>query len=124
MQAHTRTHSCTLWPGMDGHGVLRCHGSRHGLRGTLKGDEKPVPRRVNLVTIPRLAHLTEQSSVLWQYLSVLVAQVLEEVGGVLDVAEQEGDGATRCLRHTRCPPLFATFPARAARWSADRRRLL
>jgi hypothetical protein len=95
---------------MNGHGALHCYGSRYGMRGTLEGDEKPISRRVNLVTIPRLARLTEQSSVLRQYLSVLDAQVLEEVCGVLDVAEQEGDGATRCLRHTRCPLFVCRFP--------------
>jgi hypothetical protein len=43
---------------MNGHGALHYDGSRYGMRGTLEGDEKPISRRVNLVTIPRLARLT------------------------------------------------------------------
>src|SRR4030095_767616 len=76
MQPHARTYWQALWPGIAGQGALRCHGSRHGLRGTLEGDEKPVPRRVNLVPLPRLARLTEQASVRRQDLSVLGARAL------------------------------------------------
>jgi hypothetical protein len=43
---------------MDGEGALRCHDSRHGVRGALEGDEKPIPRRIDLVPIPRLERLT------------------------------------------------------------------
>src|SRR5262249_20607788 len=102
-------HWQALGPGTYGHGALCRYGRRHGMRGALEGREKPIPRRVDLVAIPRLERLTQQAPVLRQHLGIPVAQVLEEACGVLDIAEQEGDGATRRLRHTQCPPLFAVF---------------
>ena len=67
--------------------VLRHYGRRDGVRGALEGDEKPVPCRVDLVAIPRLECLTQQSPVLRQHIGVTVAQALEKACGVLDVAK-------------------------------------
>jgi hypothetical protein len=79
---------------MGSQSALRHYGRRNGVRGAWEGYEKPVPRCVDLVAIPRLACLTQQSPVLRQHLGVPVAQALEKACGVLDVAKQEGDGAT------------------------------
>jgi hypothetical protein len=87
MQAHAHMYWQTLWPGMGSQSVLRHYGRRDGVRGALEGDEKPVPCRVDLVAIPRLECLTQQSPVLRQHLGVTVAQALEKACGALDVAK-------------------------------------
>ena len=124
MQAHAHPHRYTLRPGMAGNGTLRRHGRRHGVRGALEGRKKPVPRRVDLVAIPRLERLTQQSPVLRQHLGIPVAQVLEEACGVLDVAEQEGDGATGGSGIRGVLPCLPLSSPRGVWWSAGRRRLL
>ena len=110
MQPHAHTHWQVLGPGMPGQGALRRHGRRHSVRGALEGHEEPVPRRVDLVPLPRLEGRAQQAPVRRQYLGIPVTQVLEEEGGVLDVAKQKGDCATRGLRHTRCPPVVYRVP--------------
>jgi hypothetical protein len=91
-------------------GALRRHGRSDGVRGALEGREESIPCRVDLVAIPRLECFSQQSPVLRQHLGVTVAQVLEETGRGLEVAEQKRDSTSRQVRHEDLLPSLLLLP--------------
>ena len=107
MESHAHTHRCLCWPGIGSEGPLRHHRRCNRLRCTAERHKEPVPRRVNLITVPLLENRPQQFSICCQNTSVSVSEVLEETGGMLNVAEQESDCSSRQVSHAERPP----FPA-------------
>ena len=91
---------------MRGEGALHLHGCTDRLAGASEGHEEAISLRVDLVAAILLEGTSHQGSILLQHARVALAQVLKQVGGPLDVGEEERDGAHREVVHTESPSLW------------------
>ena len=60
-----------------------------------KRHEEGIALRVHLDTAVRSEHLPQQAPMLREHLSVLVAELVQQPGGTLNIREQERDRAGR-----------------------------
>jgi hypothetical protein len=104
MEADPYTHDAALGPGMRRQDARRRSGGRHRAGCRREGHKEAVALGVDLdatVIGKRLAH---QALMLGQDPRIGVAKAQEQLGGALDVAEEEGDGAGRQVRHGGASP--------------------
>jgi len=94
---------------MAGHGLLHLHGCTDGIGGASEGHEEGISLRVDLVAATRLERGTQEGPTLCQHVGVALAQLLQQLGRPLDVAEEQRDGTHGEVLHTESP----------CRWSED-----
>lgn len=87
VQAHAHIHRYTVGPGVRGNRPLRRHGSGDGVSCPVKGNEKGVARRIDLVAALFSKGGTEQSPVFCQHVGVVVSQMPEETRRACDIGE-------------------------------------
>jgi hypothetical protein len=70
---------------MRGKGALGCYGSRDGISGTGKGEEKGVSLGIDFVTVRLLESGAQHLSALSQHTAVLLTYVLQQERRPLDI---------------------------------------
>ena len=95
MQAHTHPHRHAFSPGMSGECSLSSYCCRESIACAGKSDKKSIPLRIDLVTVMPTKSRTQQVAALAQRASVVLAQLLEQVGRPLDVSEEQREGSRR-----------------------------
>ena len=80
--------------------ALHLDGGSHRVAGAWKRIEERVALRVDLLAVVHPERLAHDAPMRRQHRRVLlVAELLQEAGAALDVAENEGDGPRRKIRH-------------------------
>jgi hypothetical protein len=95
MQPHADAHRSTFGPGMRGKVALGGHGSRDGIGGTRKGEEKGVSLRINFMPVKRLESRVQQLPALSQHMAILLTYVLQQERRPLDIGEEQRDCSRR-----------------------------
>src|SRR5947207_15799261 len=95
MQPRANASHGRIGPGMRGKGALGGHGSRDGIGGTRKGEEKGVSLRINFMPVKRLESRVQQLPALSQHMAILLTYVLQQERRPLDIAEEQRDRSCR-----------------------------
>ena len=86
------------------------HGQQHGpdgIGGACKGHEETISLCVHLMAIPLAASGMQELSILRQHEGVVVAQLLKQLRGPLDVGEEHRHGSRWQVWHTEPPCVSA-----------------
>src|SRR5579884_2513910 len=103
VQPDADMHCHTFWPELASKSTLGGDRSLESIGRTRKSHEEAVPLRIDLVPVPLVERCTQEEAALAQDLWVALAQSLEQGGGPLNVAEEQGDSSHREVVHTEPP---------------------
>src|SRR5205823_14614846 len=119
---HAHAHKRALRPGMRGEAALHLHGCTDRLAGASEGHEEAISLRVDLVAAILLEGTSHQGSIFLQQARVALAPVMKQLGGPLDVGEEERDGTHWEVMHTASPSFWSeeTPPQYSAQWDVGR----
>src|SRR6266700_3453849 len=106
VQPHADAYHSPLGPGMRGKVALGGHGSRDGIGGTCKGEEKGVSLSINFMPVKRLEGRVQQLPALSQHMAILLTYVLQQERRPLDIGEEQRDRSHRYIKHARPPPTW------------------
>src|SRR5258706_2323837 len=104
MQPHADAYRSSFGPGTRGEDALGGKGSRDGIGGTRKGEEKGVSLRINFMPVKPLESRVQQLSALSQHMAILLTYALQQERRPLDIGEEQRDRSRRYIKHARPPP--------------------
>src|SRR5437764_8488326 len=81
--------------------ALRVGSSAHRVLRTSERDEERVALRVDLVPVVPYKRIAQQEAVILERRGVAAPELVQQLGGSLDVGEQEGDRPRRPLAHVQ-----------------------
>src|SRR3989442_13506915 len=119
MHTHARADRHPVGRGMARKRALGVDRSCEGIGRTRKGHEEAISLRVHLVPVRLVACGAQEAAALSEDLWVALAQLLEQGGGPLHVAEEQGHGAPGKVMYGGCPSSGFGWVSRGQ----DRKRL-
>jgi hypothetical protein len=95
VQPHADVHHSPFGPGVRGKGALGGHGSRDGIGGKRKSEEKGISLGIDFVPLKLLESRAQHLSALSQHTAISLPYLLQQERRPLDIGKEQRDRSRR-----------------------------